>query len=74
MCTLSGKKPVGRPSCRWVDDKERDARDLGLEGTDYRQNGEGWLSWLQALKPDVASERVTVKENIKQHLDFFTKI
>lgn len=32
MCLLSVKRLVNRPRHRWVDNIERDARDLGLEG------------------------------------------
>lgn len=30
---LAGKRPVGRPKRRWVDNIERDTRNLGLKGT-----------------------------------------
>lgn len=28
---LCGKRPVGRPRCRWVNNIERHIRDLGVE-------------------------------------------
>lgn len=31
MCQLTGKKPVGRPRCGWVENIKRDVRVLGLE-------------------------------------------
>lgn len=33
MCKLSGKTPVNMPRRCWVDNVERNAWDLGLEGT-----------------------------------------
>jgi hypothetical protein len=30
-----GKRPLGRPSCRWVDNIERDLREIGWDGMDW---------------------------------------
>jgi hypothetical protein len=35
-----GKRPLGRPRCRWVDSIKMDLRDIGWDGV-------GWIDMLQ---------------------------
>jgi hypothetical protein len=30
-----GKRPLGRPRCRWVDNIKMDLRGIGLDGVDW---------------------------------------
>jgi hypothetical protein len=30
-----GKRPLGRPRCRWVDNIKIDLREIGWDGTDW---------------------------------------
>jgi hypothetical protein len=30
-----GKRPLGRPRCRWVNNIKMDLRDIGLDGMDW---------------------------------------
>jgi hypothetical protein len=30
-----GKRPLGRPRCRWVDNIKMDFRDIGCDGMDW---------------------------------------
>jgi hypothetical protein len=30
-----GKRPLGRPRCRWVDNMKMDLREIGWEGVDW---------------------------------------
>jgi hypothetical protein len=30
-----GKRPLGRPRCRWVDNIKMDLREIGWNGTDW---------------------------------------
>jgi hypothetical protein len=32
---LQGKRPLGRPNCRWVDDMKKGHREIGWDGTDW---------------------------------------
>jgi hypothetical protein len=41
-----GKRPLGRPRCRWVDNIKMDIRELGWSGMDWiglRIGTSGWL-------------------------------
>jgi hypothetical protein len=32
---LEGKRPLGRPRCKWVDNIKRDLREIGWGGMDW---------------------------------------
>jgi hypothetical protein len=36
-----GKRPLGRPRCRWVDNIKRDLREIGWDGMDWIVGGSG---------------------------------
>jgi hypothetical protein len=47
-----GKRPLGRPRCRWVDNIKMDLREIGWDGVD-------WIVWLRrALVNTVLNLRV----------------
>jgi hypothetical protein len=35
MGNPEGKRPLGRPRCRWVDSIKIDLREIGWDGTDW---------------------------------------
>jgi hypothetical protein len=44
---LEGKRPPGRPRCRWVDNIEMDLIDIGWYGVDWidkAQNKDHWMA------------------------------
>jgi hypothetical protein len=40
-----GKRPLGRPRRRWVDNIETDVRELGWDGTDWNDLGQDRDQW-----------------------------
>jgi hypothetical protein len=36
-----GKRPLGRPRCRWVDNIKTDLREIGWDGMDWFRCGSG---------------------------------
>jgi hypothetical protein len=38
---LEGKRPLGRPSCRWVNIIKMDLREIGWDGVDWIELAEG---------------------------------
>jgi hypothetical protein len=47
-----GKKPLGRPRCRWEDNKKVDHQEVGCGGMDWielAQERNGWRSVVNAV-------------------------
>jgi hypothetical protein len=47
-----GKRPLGRPSCRWGDGVRMDLREIGLGGVDWirlSQDRDRWRAVVSAL-------------------------
>jgi hypothetical protein len=47
-----GKRPLGRPRCRWVDDIKMDLREIGWDGRDWldlAQDREQWRTLVSAV-------------------------
>jgi hypothetical protein len=40
-----GKRPLGRPRCRWVDNIEMDLREIGWDGVDWIDMAQGRDQW-----------------------------
>jgi hypothetical protein len=49
-----GKRPLGRPRCRWVDNIKMDLREIGWDGVDWID-----LAQWRALVNTVMNLRVT---------------
>jgi hypothetical protein len=52
-----GKKPLGRPRCRWVDNIKMDLREIGWDGVDCIDMAEDRDQW-RALVNTVLNLRV----------------
>lgn len=57
MCKLSGKMPVGRPIRRWIDNTERDTRDLGFEGA-WTERVIYEVEWREMVHEPVMTNKV----------------
>jgi hypothetical protein len=47
-----GKRPLGRPRCRWVDNIKMDLREVGWESRDWidqAQDRERWRAYVNAV-------------------------
>jgi hypothetical protein len=52
-----GKRPLGRPRCRWVDNIKMDLREIGWDGMDWigldwiylAQNMEQWMALVNTV-------------------------
>jgi hypothetical protein len=47
-----GRRPLGRPKCRWVDNFKMDLREIGWDGTnwfDLAQDREQWRALLNTV-------------------------
>jgi hypothetical protein len=47
-----GKKPLGRPRCRWVDNIRIDLREIGWDGMDWidlAQDRDQWRALVNAV-------------------------
>jgi hypothetical protein len=47
-----GKRPLGRPRCRWVDNIKMDLREVGWEGRDWidvDQDRDRWRAYVNAV-------------------------
>jgi hypothetical protein len=53
-----GKRPVGRPRCRWVEDMKLDLREVGWDGMDRINLAEDRNQW-RALVNMVINLRVS---------------
>jgi hypothetical protein len=40
-----GKRPVGRPRIRWVDNIKIDLREFGCDGMDWMNLAQDWDQW-----------------------------
>jgi hypothetical protein len=40
-----GKRPLGRPKCRWVDSIKMDVRDIGWDGMDWIELAQDRDQW-----------------------------
>jgi hypothetical protein len=48
-----GKRPVGRPRCRWVDNVKMDLTEMGLGGMDWielAQDRDQWRALVNKLR------------------------
>jgi hypothetical protein len=52
-----GRRPLGRPKRRWVDNIKRDLREIGLDGMDWIDLAQDWVQW-RALVNKVMNFRV----------------
>jgi hypothetical protein len=52
-----GRKPLGRPGRRWVDNIKIDLREIGWDGTDWIDLAQGRNQWM-ALVNTVMNLRV----------------
>jgi hypothetical protein len=48
-----GKRPMGRPRCRWVDNIKMDLRELGWVGMDWIDLAQGRDQWRALVNTDV---------------------
>jgi hypothetical protein len=39
---LEGRRPLGRPKCRWMDNIKMDLREIGWDGIDLTQDRDRW--------------------------------
>jgi hypothetical protein len=49
-----GKRPLGRPRCRWVDNIKMDLREIGWDGMDWvslTQDRDQWRALLNLRVP-----------------------
>jgi hypothetical protein len=49
---LEGKRPVGRPRRRWVDNIKMDLREMGWNGMDWidlAQNRDQWMAFVNTV-------------------------
>jgi hypothetical protein len=53
-----GKRPLGRPRCRWVDNIKMDLREIGRDGMDWIDMVQDRDQW-RALVSTVMNLRVT---------------
>jgi hypothetical protein len=47
-----GKRPLGRPRCRWEDDIKKDLHEMGCEYMDWvelAQDRDGWRELVNAV-------------------------
>jgi hypothetical protein len=50
---LVGKRPLGRPRCRWVDNIKKDILEIGWGGVDWiglAQDRDKWRALVNAVK------------------------
>jgi hypothetical protein len=40
-----GKRPLGRPRCRWEDNIKLDLREIGIDGTNWIQLAQDRVQW-----------------------------
>jgi hypothetical protein len=61
-----GKRPLGRPRCRWVDNIKMDLREIGWDGMDWIdlvQDRDQWRALVNAvMKFSVFIKRMEVLE------------
>jgi hypothetical protein len=47
--TPEGKRPLGRPKCRWVDNNKIDLRETGWDGKDWFDLTQDWDQWMAVV-------------------------
>jgi hypothetical protein len=52
-----GKRPLGRPRCRWEDNIKLDLREMGIDGANWIQMAQDRVQW-QAFVNTVMNLRV----------------
>jgi hypothetical protein len=52
-----GKRPLGRPRCRWLDNIKIDLREIGWDDVDWKDLAQDWDQW-RALSNMVMNLRV----------------
>jgi hypothetical protein len=52
-----GKRPLGRPRCRWVDNIKMDLREIGSDGVNWIDRAQGRDLW-RALVNTVLNVRI----------------
>jgi hypothetical protein len=45
-----GKRPLGRPNCRWEDNIKLDIREMGIDGTNWIQVAQDRVQWWAFVK------------------------
>jgi hypothetical protein len=45
-----GKRPLGRPRCRWEDNIKMDFREVGIDGTNWIQLAQDRVQWQACVK------------------------
>jgi transposase len=45
----TGKRPLGRPRRRWVDNIKMDLREIGWDWIDLAQDGDQWRALLNTV-------------------------
>ena len=53
MGKAEGKRPLGRPRCRWEDNIKMDLQEVGCEGMDWielAQDRDRWRALVNAVK------------------------
>jgi hypothetical protein len=53
-----GKRPLGRPRCRWVDNIKMDLSEIGWDGMDWIYLAQDRGQWRRALVSTVMNLRV----------------
>jgi hypothetical protein len=44
-----GKRPLGRPRCRWEDNVEMDLREIGIDGANWIQLAQDRVQWRACM-------------------------
>jgi hypothetical protein len=45
-----GKRPVGRPRCRWEDNIKMDLMEIGIDGANWIQMAQYRIQWWASVK------------------------
>jgi hypothetical protein len=48
-----GKKPLGKPRCRWIDNIKVDLLEIGLGGADWIGLTQGRYKWRALVNPEM---------------------
>jgi hypothetical protein len=47
---LEGKRPLGRPRCKWEDNIKLDLREIGIDGANWTQLAQDRVQWRAFVK------------------------